>query len=141
MTPRIRQSPAVQKLVQRVRDTSRQLQGLEREMEKKTAEIARMRLLGQEKYVIRENDLMNMSMLVMQLTDEGNGGVIAEDIFQDSDDPIIVRRRRTMNEMISSLRFLYAYDIMEELTPEMRVIVNEATQDWEAFTEQQRRPA
>lgn len=133
MTPQVRQSVPVQNLVQRVRDTSRQLQGLEREIEKKQAEIERMRALGREKFVARENDIINLSMLVMQLTDAGNGGVNAEEIFMDSDDPMVVGRRRNMNEMISSLRFLYALDNLDELTADMRQVVNDATQDWNAF--------
>lgn len=130
MTERIRQSLTVQRLVEKIRDHSRQMQALEREIEKKQAEVRKMRNLGQEKYAGRENDLINLSMMVMQLGEGGDGGVNAEQIFLDSDDPIITRRRHTMQDMITTLRFLYAFDNTDELTVDMQRVVNEATQDW-----------
>lgn len=133
ITVPVRQSASVQNLAQKVRDTSRQLDALEREIAKKQSEIDRMRALGREKFVSRENDIINLSMMIIQLTDRGDGGVNAEEIFMDSDDPVIVRRRRNMNEMISSVRFLYAFDNMGDLNEEMRHVVAEATQDWNAF--------
>ena len=130
MTERVRNCKAVQRLVSQVVDNTRAMEILERDISAKRAEIARMNTLGQEKFASRENDLVNLSMLVLQLQAGGMGGLNVDQIFIDGDDPQLIERRHTVGDMIKNLRFLYTFDPVAELDEESRRVVVEHTQDW-----------
>ena len=67
MTDQVRSSKVAQKLVSSIVDGTRFMSVLHRDIEVKRAEIDRLTASGQIRIASRENDLMNLSMLVMQL--------------------------------------------------------------------------
>ena len=81
MTDQVRSSKVAQKLVSSIVDGTRFMAVLHRDIEVKRAEIDRLTATGQIRFAIRENDLMNLSMLVMQLQDYLIGGMEADMIF------------------------------------------------------------
>ena len=59
-----------------------------------------MTATGQIRFASRENDLMNLSMLVMQLQDNRIGGMEADVILMEEDDPVMQGRHRNLGEII-----------------------------------------
>ena len=82
-----------------------------------------MNIIGQEKFASRENELTNLSMLIMQLQDENVGGVEVGTIFLGEDNPVIIVRSRNMSEITQSLRFLYCIDPVGDIGNDQMSIV------------------
>ena len=71
-------------------------------------------------------------MLVMQLQDNRIGGMEADVIFMEQDDPVMQGRLRHLGEIIQSLRFLYTFDPVAQINGEHLRVVQEATPKWDA---------
>ena len=108
-------------------DGTRFMSVLQREIEVKRAEIDWLTAIGQIRFASRENDLMNLSMLVMQLQDNRIGGMEADMIFMEEDDPVMQGRRRNLGEIIQTLRCLYTFDPVAQINGEYLRVVQEAT--------------
>ena len=83
---------------------------LQRDIEVKRAEIDRLTATGQIRFASRENEQINLSMLVMHLQDNRMGCMEADVIFMEEDPPVMHGRRRNLGEIIQNLRFLYTFD-------------------------------
>ena len=132
MTEQVRSSKVAQKLVSSIVDGIRFMSVLQRDIKVKRAEIDRLTATGQIRFASRENDLMNLSMLVMQLQDNRIGGMEADMIFMEEDDPVMQGRRRNIGEIIQDLRFLYTFDPVAQINGEYLRVVQEATLEWDA---------
>lgn len=132
ISQRVLENKNAQRLIEQIVDQTRQISVLSREMENRQAEIDRMRTTGQDKFANRENDLLNLALTVLQLTNEEHGGENIDRIFiEGNNDPVLVRRRRNWGEMISCLRFLYTTDpLSNNLDNATMDIVRDNTQDW-----------
>ena len=130
MTERVRSSKVAQKLVRSIVDHTRQMSVLQRDIEVKRGEIDRLNTTGQVKYASRENELMNLAMILMQLQDQQAGGMEADTIFIDDEDPVIRGRRRNMAEFIQNLRFLYTFDPVGDVDGEVLRVVERVTPEW-----------
>ena len=62
---------------------------LHRDIQVKRAEIDRLAATDQFRFASRENDLMSLSMLAMQLQDNRMGGMEADVIFMAEDDIVM----------------------------------------------------
>lgn len=131
LTNQVRSSKIAQKLVSAIVDSTRCMAVLQRDIEQKRSEIERLTASGQVKYAGRETDLMNLSMVILQLQDHEFGGVEADVIFREEEDPIIRGRRRTLGEVIQNLRFLYTFDPVSEINNEILTLVRQATPEWD----------
>ena len=100
MAELVRSIKVAQKLVSSIVDGTRFMSVLQRDIEVKRAEIDRLIATGQIRFASRENDLMNLSMLVMQLQANRIGGMEADVIFIEEDDPVMQGRRRQLGEII-----------------------------------------
>ena len=120
----------MQKLVSSIVDGTRLMSVLQRDIEVKRAEIDRLTATGQMRFASRENDLINLSMLVMQLQDNRMGGMEADMIFMEEDDPFMQGRRRNLGEIIQRLRFLYTFDPVAQINGEYLRVVQDAIPEW-----------
>ena len=75
---------------------------------------------------------MNMSMLVMQVQDNSMGGMEADVIFIEEDDPVMQGRRRNLGEIIQNQHCLYTFDPVAQINGEYLRVVQEATLEWKA---------
>ena len=121
-----------QKLASSIVDGTRLMSVLQRDIEIKRAVIDRATATCQIRFMSTENDLMNLSMLVMQLQDNRIGGMEADMIFIENDEPLMQCRRRNLGEIIQSLRLLYAFDPVAQINGEYLRVVQVATAEWDA---------
>lgn len=110
------------------------MESLQREIQAKEEEIRRMRVVGQDKFAIRESQILNLSMIINQLGDGDMAGLNVEQIFL-GDGENAGNRRRSLNELLACLRFLYTTDILAPLSENERRIVEENTPDWNIAVE------
>lgn len=113
-------------------DQTRCMQVLQRDITIKREEIDRLNVQGQTKFAARESNLMNLAVIINQLQNEEMGGMEAEQVFIEGDDPIYERRRRNLTETLQALRFLYTVDPVDEMDQGTRRLVERITPEWAA---------
>ena len=130
LNQRIRENKNAQRLIESIADITRQMDSLQKEINNKEDEIERLRTLGQDKFVVRENNIFSLAMVINQIGNNNPDGLQIEQIFLEENENV-ENRRRNLNDRVQALRFLYSKNILEPLRDFERVIVEEATPQWD----------
>lgn len=132
LNDRVRQNKIAQRRIDNIVDTTRLMQSLEKEISLKNEEIQKLRIQGQNRFSARENDILNLGMIILQFRELQDQEVRIEEIFLGDNDPIIETRKRSLSDILSCLRFLYTQDPIDSLSEELLEVVLQNTPTWDA---------
>lgn len=122
----IRQNKTTLKSLATIIDLTKQLQGLNKEIQAKRAELDRIQALLVEKDHQREQATAEAALMLNQALTEGdeNRRIGLDRIFLEEDNQVFQEFRGGLGEVIRRLKFVYHLDILDPLPAEFRDLVH-----------------
>lgn len=130
MREEVRQSKTAIAQIVDIKDQSRSLKIYQKEIEDRVQEINRLETAVNLKRIEIDQQVMSLTMLIVQINNPANEGHMDEIFIGDNDGPQIQIGRENMAEICQLVRLLYTIEPTDQVNAELVAVVDRHTRDW-----------
>ena len=119
----LRQNRMIIKGISSINALSRQLRVIEKDIENRERDLARLREDRREKETGLGSMLLEEAVRIFEIQNQQNEQVAGIPLLLNQDENLMAAYRQNITEIIAKLRFLYNYQMFDNVTPEYHDLI------------------